>query len=628
MSDAYSIAAGIAALLPLVRESFVMIRDVFVSERALRFYLARVEMQKAIFQAWDDGWMESGRPDQAIQDFAIAKTLSARGIFQQLVLLLRTLTDHEKLKLKYGLCVERNLPAQRPDNVAVEMKHVSSYLYDIDGHFSTKDLAKFEDNRARHMAFMQNVRFLISGSDSELKEMIGRLDEFNRNLQLFATSRSGEILNRRIFELVVKDISADPDRTRRLTEAAVYEAKHSIDSGAKKMYENLARFANFSLALKSATADMSSRKIFSRRDFSFDSPYKLSPHATLARLFDYPTKYQSRLVLVEWVDISRSTSVKAEADGLKRLWFVLHAEKPEKLLLPASLGLIHDESDPTIVGLVLQLPPHIRGNLPTKPLTDRAGEVNPRLRLVRSPSTIAAQRMPTSLRQLILLLKSESRGLDLGIRFKIAKKLLDALHLMHTSGWIHRNIRPDNILFFPSPGRSGDPDPSTLDFTHPLLVGFHNAPLEIESAPETVTPKTQPEGLKPILKNRNPPPAVAIECYQHPERRRNASAIPFRRQYDLYSVGCVLLELGLCETLENLCGRDIAARARHPGADQSEEDVWKDAGTVRKAAKGLDSITGSIYADVTRTCLSLSPIAGDIIELERGLAAALAQCQA
>lgn len=40
------------------------------------------------------------------------------------------------------------------------------------------------------------------------------------------------------------------------------------------------------------------------------------------------------------------------------------------------------------------------------------------------------------------------------------------------------------------------------------------------------------------------------------------------------------------------------------------------------------SITGSVYADVTRRCLSLIPISGDIVELERELAGALSQCSA
>jgi hypothetical protein len=50
----------------------------------------------------------------------------------------------------------------------------------------------------------------------------------------------------------------------------------------------------------------------------------------------------------------------------------------------------------------------------------------------------------------------------------------------------------------------------------------------------------------------------------------------------------VLLELGLWETLDQLAGKEIAGRACHPSELAGTEDVWKDAETVRKAARGLD----------------------------------------
>lgn len=100
-------------------------------------------------------------------------------------------------------------------------------------------------------------------------------------------------------------------------------------------------------------------------------------------------------------------------------------------------------------------------------------------------------------------------------------------------------------------------------------------------------PKPVVEGLKPILKNRNLARVIALDCYQHPDRRMDRDAA-YRRQYDLYSVGCVLLEIGLWETLDSVSGQDIAARACHPSVWPAKEDVWKDAETVRKVAKGLD----------------------------------------
>ncbi|KAK4154534.1 hypothetical protein C8A00DRAFT_32659 [Chaetomidium leptoderma] len=659
MADPPSISAAIAGLLPVINEGFVLIRDVFVADRKSRFYLGRVELQRTVMYGWEETWVDPlGLPEKKLQRFAEVTPLLARGILQQLVFLLRTFTDPEKLKVRYGIAVEKVGKLQRLDDLAREMKRVSSYLYTIDSRFSTKDLAAFQEHRLRLLDFFRSIRYTVLGGDTEMGELIERLKEFNRNLQLFTTPETRDVVTRTIFQLVAKDVAKDIDRTKRLEEAANYEAKHAIDQGEKENYDDLAKFANFSMAMQGANPDMSRKKIFRIDDFAFDSPYHLDKNATLARLFDYPTKYQSRLVLVEWVTVKRgvsSTAILQTLDETKVTWYILHAVKPDKLLLPATIGLIFDESSPRSIGIVFQLPSHIRGNLPTRPVSGRAGQHGERV--VRSPKAIAAQRMPTSLRQLIL--KQYPKGIDLGIRFKLAQQLLDAVHLMHTARFTHRNIRPDNIIFFPSStGTHSDPDPSNLDYTNPLLLGFHGARLETTfspSATDTAAPAptwTQPAGLKPILKNAahriaHAPPSrdiVVIDCYMHRDWRLAAGThAPYRRQYDLYSVGCVLLELGLWATLDNVCGQDIGRRA--PLADAAanaavkesaaggvvvvaEKDVWKDAETVREAARGLDVITGSVYAEVTRTCLSLKPISGDVLDLERRLAATLAQIAA
>lgn len=346
------------------------------------------------------------------------------------MLLLRTLSDPEKLK-RYGLALQA-ASLHRADDLAVEMKYVCGYLYDIDSGFSAKHLAIFDDSRIRHMTLLQSVRFTLNNIAPELDLdglIFRRLDEFNRSLHLLTPPLMSATIDRKMFELVVKDVVKDVERTRRLEAAATYEAKHSIDPGAKANYEAISKLANFSMAVQASNAEMSRKKIFSIADFSFDSPYYFDKNTTLARLFDYPTKYQSRLVLVEWVALSRSastTSILETLDETKVTWYILHAEKPQKILLPATIGLIFDESSPRSIGIVYQLPPHIRGNLPTKP----GG------RIIRSPKAIAAERMPTSLRQLIL--KKDPDCSDLGIRFKLAKQLVDAVYLMHATKFTHR----------------------------------------------------------------------------------------------------------------------------------------------------------------------------------------------
>jgi hypothetical protein len=331
--------------------------------------------------------------------------------------------------------VEKLSTLQRTEDIAIEMNNISDYLYTIDNRFSSKDLGKFEECRLRLLGLLQSIRLTLWGGSSEMEELVERLKEFNRNLQLFTAPDTRDVVKRLVFQLAVKDVGRDTDRTKRLEEAASYEAKNSIDNGEKESYDDIAKFVNFGMAVHAADAGMSGKKIFRFDDFSFDTPYYLNKDATLARLFDYPTKYQSRLVLVEWVSIGRGGSSTTGAilealDETKVTWYILHAVKPEKLLLPATVGIIFDEINPGTIGIVFQLPTHIRGNLPTKSV--------PGGRVVRSPKTIAAQRMPTSLRQLIL--EREPKGIDLGIRFQLAKRLLDAVHLMHTARFTHRYI--------------------------------------------------------------------------------------------------------------------------------------------------------------------------------------------
>jgi hypothetical protein len=373
------------------------------------------------------------RPDQKLMDFAIAKPFLAAEVLQQLFLFLRSFTDPDKLQKGYGLSVQSAV-ANRLGDLAADMNRAAGYLYNFDSLRLTREYAMtFEEDLARHLDFLQKIRFLPTATEHEIESIVARLDELNHRLQLFAADN---LRDRRVFELIVRDIKGDPDRAKRLAEAAAYESKYSLNPEAKQTLDDWSKFANFSLALQSASADaMSRKKIFSRSDFSFDSPFKISANSTLARLFDYPTKYQSRLVLVEWVRIqaAKMPSIAAKLDEMKIAWYVLHAERPERMLLPGSIGLIYDDSEPQEIGYVFQLPSHIRSNLPTKHAAGPSGDMSHRV--VRSSMTIAAQRMPTSLRQLI---KKESRGLDLGIRFTIAKKLLDSLHLMHAAGFIHR----------------------------------------------------------------------------------------------------------------------------------------------------------------------------------------------
>jgi serine/threonine protein kinase len=138
----------------------------------------------------------------------------------------------------------------------------------------------------------------------------------------------------------------------------------------------------------------------------------------------------------------------------------------------------------------------------------------------------------------------------LGDRFELAQSLVRAVLQLHSAGWLHKDFRSGNIVFFPSSStlhgsvRSGSPTAdtnSTYSLTKPYITGFEyarpDAPAEIsEFVKETFD-------VKALL-------------YRHPDYiSESSSAISrprFKRAYDVYALGCVLLEIGLWRSLESM----------------------------------------------------------------------------
>lgn len=113
----------------------------------------------------------------------------------------------------------------------------------------------------------------------------------------------------------------------------------------------------------------------------------------------------------------------------------------------------------------------------------------------------------------------------IGQRFSLAKALVKSLHLLHMAGWVHKDINSRNILFFISSSDYAD-----VDLTEPFIVGFHHSRQDGERA--------YTEGPDEWKK------------YQHPNYQ--TSLTPFKKEYDYYSLGLMLLEIAAWEGLSNI----------------------------------------------------------------------------
>jgi serine/threonine protein kinase len=117
----------------------------------------------------------------------------------------------------------------------------------------------------------------------------------------------------------------------------------------------------------------------------------------------------------------------------------------------------------------------------------------------------------------------------LDLRFRLAYILAKSVLEFHLLGWLHRNLSASNVAFF-----IDRKDSSNEDAIDPYIIGFSYSRPNDPSA--FTSGLTNPVNL----------------AYQHPQYRRAERG--YKTQYDYYSLGVVLLEIGHWRPLEEMLG--------------------------------------------------------------------------
>lgn len=180
-----------------------------------------------------------------------------------------------------------------------------------------------------------------------------------------------------------------------------------------------------------------------------------------------------------------------------------------------------------------------------------------------------------------------------GQRISLAKALVKSIHILHIAGWVHKDINSRNVLFFRPSLTSLD-----VDFAQPYIVGFHHSRQDDEGS--------YTEGPSEWKR------------YQHPDYQ--TSMTPFKKEYDYYSLGLVLLEIAASEGLSNVYNK---YKADTPS--QLRQRYIKICDT-----KVLERM-GPIYHAATKKCLMAdSQFNGDeldsAVDFQRDVVDKLASC--
>lgn len=181
--------------------------------------------------------------------------------------------------------------------------------------------------------------------------------------------------------------------------------------------------------------------------------------------------------------------------------------------------------------------------------------------------------------------------LMLGDYFTIAQVLSRALLFLHLAGWLHKCIRSDNILFFANGLHEINP-------TCPYLVGFECSRADERNAL-----------TEDFADDRE------FNLYRHPSSQgipidpideinpNEASELPvrssYRRQYDIYSLGVILIELGLQKPAQAILDEASA----DPDFGRYSPEKFR-AFLINKKIPMLGPKMGSLYRDAARLCIS------------------------
>jgi hypothetical protein len=176
---------------------------------------------------------------------------------------------------------------------------------------------------------------------------------------------------------------------------------------------------------------------------------------------------------------------------------------------------------------------------------------------------------------------------SLNQRLEFAKRLTTAVLFVHAIGWVHKAIMPHNILLLgresaSSSGNDGDKKDKgrrlTWSVSSPYLVGF-----EVARSDDADT----------VPGARGAPLPLEVALYMHPSLQDTTSHVRCTMAHDIYSLGVVLLELGIWSPLEE--------RPELQGACRDPPLVSE---TLFKLASETEVLMGKRYRDIVQACLS------------------------
>ena len=495
--------------------------------------------------------------DRLREDSALYQT-----ILQALAGIEETLTDVDSLRTKYGLQVfeEKHVSDETSSKdelvLPLQKLHSSHESISSSDRLGLSDTLKTKQDRSRIIQASTSIRkkFQWAIKDKDGFEMLlDRLHYYNDSLYNLLPKENVNAIERDVLANLID--AATSERLLQYATVASSSASSIQNNFAATQFTTIASAALASLQIAGVNSPPRSHVWINGRSISYDG--EDSSLGTLSRKGFAPARvFIETAVFYERYTRGKDTR-KATIKRIKELALLLKEPRHFGFATMACLGVVSDMNNEEYTGhneieLVYELPPA------ADPLAS-----------------------PVSLHDLLSLDKYRSEEPpDLNVRFQLVNSLANALHEMHCTGWLHRNISSNNIFFLKTRHGSGF---ESLDLEKPYVAGFHAA-RSFDSRYTGAPPGEEYEGLIYI----HPGYLLHRNWYEGPRHFDASDRLFYMPRHDYYSMGLVFLEIGMWRSLHSFLLRDVPYFAymstpRDPGCTLGEklEDLARDVGSAR-----------------------------------------------
>jgi hypothetical protein len=714
--DPASLTLGVVALYGTCRGCY----DVFTTARNAdvesSVHVRELVIQQSILKAWGFHWQiydnkdsrEPGHlvrktPDRTkLQAYLLSNRYKAEGVFNTLSALADTLSNQEKLTKRYGIQLR---PAQSSSDGLQSTNNVALVIHNA----KIEDVTPVVSEVKKRLSVLNKCKWAMKDR-GDFQKLIADLKAYSESLYRLCPENAFESMNIYLtMECLARQES--PAGLKSTSRLAIEQAAENGTSSMRAGYQLLASAAT----LKASVNE--------NRDGEQENRSTLATVDEVQRVMRYLGKglalFEGQVVYVEMRDY-RGVPLELTPEQKKR---IKRRQDRERIL--ASLERNSDRhrsshvdlkelygngdeaddddepieiirpADPELRALIVNFYKTFEGasmrdsvfGLDIAGIIDHVeGEYKGHCSILyRLPSTIGIQnrqrpaenlklRAPTTLHSLLGDKSRNGIRSMLGARFELARKLVRAVCMLHSSGWLHKNIRAESVMFFPEHVSALREDryevDTEIDVSQPILMGY------IFSRPDDITQQPPPSVLRseghdedPSEKRQErsrPPLGVAkttmvwddpqppfplyaqrtkgmkvtrapsiyghnvsktigepevtekknisgftLDYYQHPAKHADPQR-SYRHAYDVYSLGILLLEIGLWRKLyvdEDSNDED--------GEDHYERRRW----ICRAYLEDLRWACGDTYANVVFSCLMV-----DCSDDEAGMASERELC--